>query len=74
MHTITPALLKLLRNSSRMTQTDMAKLLHIKQPYLAEMENGVKPILPKYNREINEMFSDETITLCKQIIDGGKLQ
>jgi transcriptional regulator with XRE-family HTH domain len=71
-HTITPALLKLLRNSSSMTQADMAKLLRIGQSYYAQMENGDKPILPKYNREINEIFSDLTITLCKQIINGGK--
>ncbi|PFP30123.1 hypothetical protein COJ96_06805 [Bacillus sp. AFS073361] len=72
MHTITPALLKLLRNSYGMTQADVAKLLRIGQSYYAQMETGAKPILPKYNRELNGHFSDQTITLCKQIVNGGK--
>jgi transcriptional regulator with XRE-family HTH domain len=71
MYTITPALLKLLRNSQGMTQADMAKLLRMSQPYYAQLESGFKPLLRKHNREIGEMFSEETITLCKQIINGG---
>jgi transcriptional regulator with XRE-family HTH domain len=70
MHTITPELLKLLRNSQGMSQNDMAKLLRISQPYYCQFESGDKPILAKHNREICDLFSEETITLCKQIING----
>jgi predicted transcriptional regulator len=70
MHTITPALLKLLRNTQGMSQHDVAKLLRISQPYYCQLESGWKPILAKHNRKICEMFSEQTITLCKQITNG----